>query len=109
MTLALSPESPPLQVDANGDIRVGNSRVLLDLVIRAFEDGATAEEIVQRYPTLELSDVYGAIHYYLRHPDEIAKYLADREQRAQDVKAHIETRQGDLSAVRARLLARRRC
>lgn len=75
MTLAISPESPPLKVDASGDIRVGSSRVLLDLVIRAFEDGATPEAIVQRYPTLGLSDVYGAIHYYLRHPDEIARYL----------------------------------
>lgn len=107
MTLAIEPESPPLQVDATGAIRVGNSRVLLELVIRAFEDGSTPEAIVQRYPTVGLPDVYGAIHYYLRHGDEVARYLADRERQGKDVRDRIESRQGDMSGVRARLLARR--
>jgi hypothetical protein len=30
---------------------------LLELVLRAFQDGATPEAIVQRYPTLGLVDV----------------------------------------------------
>lgn len=33
-------------------------KVLLELVIRAFQDGAAPESIVQRYSTLSLSDVY---------------------------------------------------
>ena len=107
MTLVIGPESPPLQADATGAIRVGNSRVLLELVIRAFEDGATPEVIVQRYSTVGLSDVYGAIHYYLRHPGEVAQYLADREPQARNVREQIEGRQGDMSGVRARLLSRR--
>jgi hypothetical protein len=42
-------EAPPLREDATGALRVGNSRVLLELVVRAFQDGATPETIVQRY------------------------------------------------------------
>ena len=107
MTLAIEPESPPLQADATGAIRVGSSRVLLELVIRAFEDGATPEAIVQRFPTVGLPDVYGAIHYYLRHPGEVARYMAERELLAAGVRDRIEARQGDMSGLRSRLLARR--
>lgn len=104
---AMDPESPPLHADPAGAVRVGNSRVLLELVIRCFQDGATPEAIVQRYPTAGLSDVYAAITYYLRHSSEVDEYLAERERAAQDVRARIESRQSDLSGIRARLRARR--
>jgi uncharacterized protein (DUF433 family) len=100
-------EAPPLREDATGALRVGASRVLLELVIRAFQDGATPETIVQRYSTLALPDVYGVIAYYLRHRSEVEEYLLRREQKALEVEHRINSRQGDLSEIRARLLARR--
>jgi uncharacterized protein (DUF433 family) len=100
-------EAPPLREDAVGAVRVGDSRVLLDLVIRAFQDGATPETIVQRYSTLTLSDVYAVIAYYLRHRREVEEYLARREQQAERSRQRIESQQGDLSEIRARLLAQR--
>jgi uncharacterized protein (DUF433 family) len=74
-------EAPPLREDSAGALRVGDSRVLLELVVRAFQDGATPETIVQRYATLALADVYAVIAYYLRHRTEIEEYLAPRERR----------------------------
>ena len=65
------------------------------MVIRAFQDGATPEAIVQRYSTATLADVYAVIAYYLRHRQELEVYLAEREQRAQDVRQRIERHQGD--------------
>jgi uncharacterized protein (DUF433 family) len=103
----IQPESPLLRIEPTGAIRVGNSQVLLELVIGAFEEGATAEEIAQRYPTVGLPAIYAAITYYLRHPDEMREYLSEREQQAVEVRSRIEAEQGDLSAIRARLLARR--
>jgi uncharacterized protein (DUF433 family) len=100
-------EVPPLHEDAAGAVRVGNSRVLLELVIRAFEDGATPEAIVQRYSTLALPDVYAVIAYYLRHRSEIERYLGRREQEAGEVLQRIQRQQGDLGEIRTRLLARR--
>jgi uncharacterized protein (DUF433 family) len=99
--------SPPLREDAAGALRVGDSRVLLEVVIRAFQDGATPETIVQRYSTLALADVYAVIAYYLRHRSEVDEYLARREQKAEEVRRRIESQQGDLSEIRARLLAKR--
>ena len=90
-----------------GALRVGDSRVLLELVIRAFQDGATPESIVQRYSTLTLPNVYAVIAYYLRHRREVEEYLTRREQLAEEVRQRLETQQDDLSDIRARLLAQR--
>ncbi len=107
MTFAVQAEAPPLREDADGALRVGDSRVLLEMVIHAFQDGTTPESIVQQYSTLSLGDVYAIIGYYLRHPSEIEHYLTRREQQGAEIRRIIESQQGDLSAIRARLLARR--
>jgi uncharacterized protein (DUF433 family) len=94
-------EATPLREDATGALRVGDSRVLLELVIRAFQDGATPETIVQRYSTLALPDVYAVIAYYLRHRNEVETYLARREQVAENVRQRLESNQENLSEIRA--------
>ncbi len=81
--------------------------MLLELVVRAFEDGATAEAIVQRYSTLSLSDTYGVIAYYLRHRQDVEAYMARRETQAEEVRERIEGQQGDLGEIRQRLQTRR--
>ncbi len=107
MPFSAQAEAPPLREDATGALRVGNSRVLLELVLRAFQDGATPETIVQRYATLALQDVYAVIAYYLRHRREVDEYLAAREQKAEEVQQRLQSQQGDLSEIRARLLSQR--
>jgi uncharacterized protein (DUF433 family) len=106
MELILQSEAPPLRRDASGALRVGRSRVLLEVVIHAFQDGATPEVIAQRYPSAALADIYGVIAYYLRHRADIETYLTEREHQAQQVRQRIESHQGDLTDLRARLLAR---
>lgn len=107
MPFAAQAEAPPLCEDADGGLRIGNSRVLLELVIRAFQDGATPEAIVQRYSTLILSDVYAVVAYYLRHPGEVEAYLAAREEQARLVRERVTSQQSDLTDIRARLGAQR--
>ena len=52
MTLqeTLVPEAPPLREDQGGVIRVAGTRVRLDTVVFAFNNGAPAEEILLSYP-----------------------------------------------------------
>src|SRR5262249_5299746 len=97
----------PLHKDADGTIRVGGTRVTLDTIIGAFNSGATAEEIIQQYPSVGLADVYSVIAYYLRHQTDVETYLADRRQQAAKLREEIE-RKFDSSGIRERLLARRR-
>jgi uncharacterized protein (DUF433 family) len=103
MSLVLQQDAPPLERDASGAWRIAGTRVLLELVVRAFQDGATPEAIMQRYDTLVLSDVYAVIAYYLRHQEEIDQYLAEREQIAEELRTQIEQSQRDLTDIRQRL------
>ena len=106
MVRAPTTEVIPLTVDAHGVLRVGNTRVTLDTVLAAFADGATAEEIVQQYPSLHLADVYSVIGYYLRHAPEIDTYLQQRREQREAMRQQNEAR-FDPHGVRDRLLARR--
>jgi uncharacterized protein (DUF433 family) len=100
-------ERVPIQTDGDGVIRVGGTRVTLDTVVAAFDAGATAEEIVQQYPSLDLADVYSVIAYYLRHRSDVQMYVTERQRQAAQVRDENAHR-FDPSGVRDRLLARRR-
>ena len=65
MTIEISTRPVPLSLDQDGVARVTGTRVTLDTVVHAFNEGATAEEIAQRYPTVKLPDVYSVLGYYL--------------------------------------------
>jgi uncharacterized protein (DUF433 family) len=103
--LALQPTSPPLTADANGVLRVNGTRVTLESVAIAFDRGATAEEIVHRYPSLDLTSVYEVIAYILRHREAVGQYLAERDANRQDVGIALVL-MFPQDGIRARLLAR---
>lgn len=106
MSFLISTEPIPLEMDADGVVRVGGTRVTLDTIVAAFDEGATAEEIVQQYPSLHLADVYAVIGYYLRRRPEVEAYLRQRQQQASEARRQNESR-FDPRGVRNRLLARR--
>ena len=109
MTFAetLVAEPPPLYMTDEGVVRVTGTRVSLDTVIGAFQNGCTAEQIVYKYPSLHLADVYAVLSYYLRHQEAVEAYLAQQRQASKDVQREVEERFPP-AGVRERLLARRR-
>ena len=96
----------PLRTDAHGAIRIGNTRVLLELVIHAYYLGETPESIVESYPSLTTADVYAVLGYYLANPDEIDAYVRQRDEQAdqiiRDIEAHLTP---EARALRTRLRA----
>lgn len=107
MTLTIQSDPTPLRIDEHGVVRVGDSQVLLDIVIREFNNGAEPETIVHGYSTLNLADVYGVIAYYLRHRNDIDEYLHARRQEAEKLRQEIEAKQPGRVELRAKLLARK--
>ena len=107
MSLKVSKDTPPLVRDRDGVVRVGKTRVTLDVVVAAFREGMTAEAIVEQYPSLQLADVYSVIGYYLHHQMKVDAYLQERERLAARVQEENEARFTPVG-VRDRLLARRR-
>lgn len=95
-----------MRMDEDGVLRVGGTRVRLDTIVGAFHSGCTAEEILLKYPSLDLTDIYASITYYLWHREEVEAYLEERRLLAEETRRENEARfppQG----IRERLLARR--
>ena len=72
------PASPYIE-ERNGGLYIAGTRVSLDSVLINFRKGASPENIVESFSTLRLSQVYGAIAYYLENQDAINGYLAEGE------------------------------
>ena len=72
-------------------MRVGKTRVSLDLVVEQYENGASPEDMIRAYDTLALADVHAVISYYLRNRDEVRGYMARRAEEAKALQAKIET------------------
>ena len=106
MEKVLRSDPAPVLADAEGVMRVRGTRVTLDSVLAAFWEGATAEEIAQRYPSVSLADVYQVIGHYLSHSSDLESYLARRQER---MRATRQLNEGKWppEGIRDRLLARR--
>jgi uncharacterized protein (DUF433 family) len=96
----------PLSTDHAGVLRVAGTRVSLDSVVYAFDEGATPEEIAQAYPTLDLAAIYSVIGYYLQNRAEVEQYLGQRKVQRAQLKNAVEAR-FDPHGLRERLLARK--
>lgn len=107
MAFTIHTDPVPLRVDEHGVIRVGDSQVLLDVVIREFDNGAEPEIIAHGYPTLVLADVYRVIAYYLQHRNDVDDYLHTRRQEAEKLRQEIESKQPNRAELRAKLLVRK--
>ncbi len=103
---SLAAEPLPLWADNAGGIRIGDSRISLDLVVEEYENGMAPEDIVRAYDTLSLADVHAVIAYYLRHRSQVREYLRRRDQEIQALRASLEAECPPIS--REALMARRR-
>ncbi|HVS37218.1 MAG TPA: hypothetical protein VMS17_16770 [Gemmataceae bacterium] len=105
MSLEIQTDPSPLRTDEYGVVRVGDSQVLLDVVIREFNNGSDPEGIVRGYSTLQLADVYGVIAYYLRHRARVDEYLKGRREEAARLRRKIEANQPGQAELLAKLAA----
>lgn len=105
MTLAVEARPIPLQIEETGTIRIIGTRIPLDTVIYAYLDGSSAEDIVESFDTLSLSDVYAILSYYLDHQQEVNAYLSARRAEGRILREQLEAKFPP-RGLRDRLLAR---
>ena len=105
MTIPILAEAPPIR-EAGGVLCINQTGVTLETVIWAFQQGSTPEDIVDQFPSLTLADVYDVIAYYLRHRDEIDRYLAVQQERYQKVTNDL-LRETPETSLQTRLRRRR--
>src|SRR5262249_6016901 len=79
-----------VRTDQHGAMRVGQTRVLLESVIYAIQEGHSPESIRQQYPALSLEEVYGAITFYLANQESVDLYLKRQERLWDDLRQQAE-------------------
>lgn len=89
----------------HGVWRVGGTRVTLVTVLHCFNEGAGAEEIAFRFPSLKLSDIYATIALYLQHKDAFDVYVSEHEREAEELRREIAERP-EVIEMRKRLMRR---
>ena len=107
MPIAIHQDPVPLHVDDEGTIRVGNTRITLDVLLGDYRHSMTPKQIVEQLDSLTVADVYGALAYYHRHRDELDAYLQDRAEDSTRRQREIEATQPTFDHVKSRILARR--
>jgi uncharacterized protein (DUF433 family) len=80
----------PLEVWEDGTIRVTNSRVTLDVIVRQFKTGATAEQIQEDFPSLNLREIYAVLAFYLEQSNFVEDYLKKQKAEARETVEFIE-------------------
>lgn len=91
-----------------GVIRVVGTRVSLDSVVVAFQDGATPEEICLDFPSLDLAKVYSVLAYYLTHHEILNVYLLTQHRFVETTHREFQARQSPfLTELRRRVAAKR--
>ena len=102
--------SPEYVEERQGGLYVAGSRVSLASIIYAFRKDASPETIRQSFPSLSLPQVYGAIAFYLDHPQESEVYLEELKRKWDELERQAEPPSEDLQQrieqARQRSLAR---
>lgn len=65
----------PLILGADGVVRVRGSGVALELVVSAFDAGATPEQILHHCPSLSLATIYAVVSWVLGQRQGVDEYL----------------------------------
>src|SRR5712692_1588613 len=79
-TLKLN-ETPSYIEPRDGGYYVSGTPISLEAVVHQFKEGLSVETIQREcYPALTLEQVYGVCTYYLRHQEEVERYLKEAEQ-----------------------------
>lgn len=63
---------------APNDIRIKGHRIGIESILYEYVyNSKSAEEMVDRFPTLRLEQIYATILYYLQNEEQLNQYLAD--------------------------------
>ena len=91
-----------------GIIRIKGHRIDLAIIVKAFHDGQSPEQIVHDYATLTLEEVYGVIAYYLHNKSEVDRYVREGDAAAErDYQAYLRGPQNPATVRIRKLVAER--
>jgi len=76
-----------------GRARIAGHRIRVqDVVVWHEQKGMSPDEIVSRYPTINLADVYAVLAYYHDHFHEIRRQMQEDEDLVREMQAEIPSK-----------------
>jgi uncharacterized protein (DUF433 family) len=81
----------PLTELDDGTIVITGTPIALEIIVARHNAGDTPDEIKKGFPSLDLSDIYFVIAYYLSHRDEVDAYVQRQQERSQRVRQWLES------------------
>lgn len=91
--------------DADGYIRLAGHRIGLQDVVYYYQEGCSAEELCEVFPTLPLALVHKVFAFYLENAPEVNQYCVTCEAEVDRQRA-TATKAPDLAELRRRLAAK---
>jgi uncharacterized protein (DUF433 family) len=96
----------PLRTDEHGSIRVGGTRVLLEVIIACYQQGDTPERINEGFPTLKLADIYAVVAYYLENREQVDAYMRQQDEAGERIRKKIEAEHPEVFSLQNKLRER---
>lgn len=105
MTLVITPQPVPLSTTKQGDIHITGTRIPLETIVEDYQNGASPEDMVLSYASLNLADVHAVLTYYLRNKAAVDAYVNEQQSRANEARKKLGIDQAS-QELRAKLRAR---
>ena len=99
------PDNPYLSRTDTGAVRIQGTRVGLEHLIWAYNEGYTAEELAMQFRTVTLEQVHGVLAYYLANKAAIDQHLRHCTERAEQLRLEHERQPPSEVVLRLRQIA----
>jgi uncharacterized protein (DUF433 family) len=93
--------------ETGGEIRLTGHRIGLFHLVHYYNEGYSAEMLLQQFPSLPLALIHKVIAYYLDHRAEVDSYVATVQAELQQQRV-ANSRRIDVATLRQRLEAMQR-
>jgi len=85
------PDTVPLVQWDDGSVRVQGTRLLLAMIVTAFQRGDTTDEINDSFPSASVPQIEAVIDWYLNNKSEADAYLEECYARGERLRQEIES------------------
>jgi uncharacterized protein (DUF433 family) len=85
------PDTVPLVQWEDGSIRVKGTRLLLAMIVSAFKQGETPDEINDSFPSASVSQIKVVIDWYLNNQSVADAYLQEYYARGERLRLEIQS------------------
>lgn len=85
------PDTVPLVQWEDGSVRVQGTRLLLAMILTAFQQGYTPDEINDSFPSASVTQIQAVIDWYLVNKAEGDAYLEEYEAEGERLRLEIQS------------------